>query len=65
MHPTPPTPLHPHPHPPSCPPPVQDNLESQTYETFEKDATKYNTYEEAVYRALLDRWVVQLRSCTH
>lgn len=35
--------------------PLQDNLESQTYETFERDATKYATYEEAVYRALLDR----------
>jgi hypothetical protein len=34
---------------------VQDNLESQTYETFEKDDIKYVTYEEAVYRALLDR----------
>jgi hypothetical protein len=33
----------------------QDNLESQTYETFEKDDIKYVTYEEAVYRALLDR----------
>lgn len=35
--------------------PLQDNLESQTYEVFERDATKYSTYEEAVYRALLDR----------
>ncbi|KFM28183.1 Protein arginine N-methyltransferase 1.5 [Auxenochlorella protothecoides] len=35
--------------------PLQDNLESQTYEVFERDATKYNTYEEAVYCALLDR----------
>ncbi|PRW56786.1 arginine N-methyltransferase [Chlorella sorokiniana] len=35
--------------------PLQDNLESQTYETFERDATKYTTYEEAVYRCLLDR----------
>lgn len=33
----------------------QDNLESSTYETFEKDVTKYKQYEEAVYRALLDR----------
>ncbi|GAB4821351.1 hypothetical protein N2152v2_008397 [Parachlorella kessleri] len=40
----------------SCPlQPLQDNLESATYETFERDATKYSTYEEAVYRALLDR----------
>lgn len=35
--------------------PLQDNLESATYETFERDAIKYITYEEAVYRALLDR----------
>ena len=35
--------------------PLQDDLESQTYETFEKDVTKYTTYEEAVRRALLDR----------
>ncbi|KAL4443757.1 hypothetical protein ABPG75_011494 [Micractinium tetrahymenae] len=35
--------------------PLQDNLESQTYETFERDSTKYTTYEEAVYRCLLDR----------
>jgi hypothetical protein len=35
--------------------PLQDNLESQTYETFERDDTKYTTYEQAVYRCLLDR----------
>ncbi|KAI8473882.1 MAG: PRMT5 arginine-N-methyltransferase-domain-containing protein [Monoraphidium minutum] len=35
--------------------PLMDNLESQTYETFEKDITKYATYQEAVRRALLDR----------
>lgn len=35
--------------------PLQDNLESQTYETFENDATKYKVYGEAVRRALLDR----------
>lgn len=33
---------------------LQDNLESQTYEVFEKDTTKYVQYEEAVYRALRD-----------
>ena len=50
------------PHPPLLRPilqsplqPLQDNLESQTYETFERDGTKYSTYEEAVYRCLLDR----------
>eukprot|EP00873_Tetraselmis_striata_P028240 jgi/Tetstr1/448504/TSEL_035770.t1 len=35
--------------------PLQDNLESQTYETFERDTVKYTTYQEAVYKALLDR----------
>jgi type II protein arginine methyltransferase len=35
--------------------PLMDNLESATYETFEKDPIKYQQYEEAVYRALLDR----------
>ncbi|XP_024401652.1 protein arginine N-methyltransferase 5 isoform X2 [Physcomitrium patens] len=35
--------------------PLMDNLESQTYETFEKDATKYNQYQKAVYAALVDR----------
>ena len=36
-------------------PPYQDNLESSTYEVFERDVTKYTQYEEAVYRALMDR----------
>ncbi|CAM0135156.1 unnamed protein product [Umbelopsis sp. WA50703] len=35
--------------------PLMDNLESATYETFEKDPIKYQQYEEAVYRALIDR----------
>ncbi len=35
--------------------PLQDNLEMQTYETFEKDLQKYTQYEEAVLAALLDR----------
>ena len=35
--------------------PLQDNLESQTYETFERDTKKYTAYEEAVVAALLDR----------
>ncbi|PNH09519.1 Protein arginine N-methyltransferase 5 [Tetrabaena socialis] len=33
----------------------QDNLESQTYETFEKDTQKYDLYGEAVFRALCER----------
>lgn len=35
--------------------PLMDNLEGETYEGFEKDPVKYRLYEEAVYRALLDR----------
>jgi protein arginine N-methyltransferase 5 len=32
-----------------------DNLESSTYEVFERDPVKYAQYEKAVYQALLDR----------
>jgi len=35
--------------------PLMDNLESQTYETFERDPIKYREYERAVYLALLER----------
>ena len=35
--------------------PLQDNLELQTYETFERDAPKYTAYEQAIHDALLDR----------
>lgn len=35
--------------------PLMDNLESATYETFEKDASKYIQYEEAVLACLKDR----------
>ncbi|KAF8340642.1 PRMT5 arginine-N-methyltransferase-domain-containing protein [Cantharellus anzutake] len=35
--------------------PLMDNLQSFTYETFEKDPVKYRQYEEAVYQALIDR----------
>ncbi|ACO69780.1 protein arginine methyltransferase [Micromonas commoda] len=35
--------------------PLMDNLESATYETFEKDASKYTCYEEAVLACLRDR----------
>ena len=34
--------------------PLQDNLESQTYETFERDAIKYDVYQEAIRTALLE-----------
>eukprot|EP01117_Protostelium_nocturnum_P013830 TRINITY_DN5206_c0_g1_i2.p1 TRINITY_DN5206_c0_g1~~TRINITY_DN5206_c0_g1_i2.p1 ORF type:complete len:626 (+),score=226.31 TRINITY_DN5206_c0_g1_i2:52-1929(+) len=34
--------------------PLMDNLESQTYETFERDPIKYRLYEDAVYQALVD-----------
>jgi protein arginine N-methyltransferase 5 len=32
-----------------------DNLESQTYEVFEKDPVKYSEYQRAIYTAMLDR----------
>jgi len=35
--------------------PLQDNLESPTYEIFERDTPKYQAYEQALYRALLDQ----------
>nr|CAD7587186.1 unnamed protein product [Timema genevievae] len=35
--------------------PLMDNLETHTYEVFEKDPTKYNEYERAIYCALVDR----------
>ncbi|KZW02744.1 Skb1 methyltransferase [Exidia glandulosa HHB12029] len=35
--------------------PLMDNLQSMTYEVFEKDPVKYYQYEEAVFRALSDR----------
>ena len=34
--------------------PLMDNLESQTYETFERDPVKYDRYEAAIARALTD-----------
>eukprot|EP00605_Chrysophyceae_sp_TOSAG23-4_P002736 GSChrysophyteH1.ASY1.ANO1.3015.1 assembled CDS len=35
--------------------PLMDNLESATYDTFEKDPFKYSEYEEALYQALEHR----------
>jgi len=35
--------------------PLQDNLESQTYETFEKDPVKYVEYERAILACINDR----------
>ncbi|KAF8962758.1 shk1 kinase-binding protein 1 [Flammula alnicola] len=35
--------------------PLMDNLPSITYQTFEQDPVKYAQYEEAMYRAFLDR----------
>lgn len=35
--------------------PLMDNLPSITYQTFEQDPVKYTQYEEAMYRAFLDR----------
>lgn len=34
--------------------PLADNLESVTYEVFEKDPVKYDQYEAAIYAALVD-----------
>ena len=34
--------------------PLADNMDNVVYETFETDRTKYDLYEEAIYRALLD-----------
>ena len=34
--------------------PLADNLESMTYEVFEKDPVKYDLYEKAIERALID-----------
>ncbi|KAJ3201183.1 Protein arginine N-methyltransferase 5 [Entophlyctis luteolus] len=41
--------------------PLMDNLDSATYEVFEKDPVKYNMYENAIAAALKDR-VTLLRS---
>ncbi|KAL9259330.1 arginine N-methyltransferase 1.5-like protein [Drosera capensis] len=35
--------------------PLMDNLEAQTYETFEKDTVKYVQYKRAIAKVLLDR----------
>lgn len=35
--------------------PLMDNLESQTYEVFEKDPVKYTEYQRAMYLAILDK----------
>ncbi|CAN6540197.1 unnamed protein product [Malus baccata var. baccata] len=35
--------------------PLMDNLEAQTYETFEKDTMKYIQYQRAICKALQDR----------
>ncbi|XP_002130195.2 protein arginine N-methyltransferase 5 [Ciona intestinalis] len=40
--------------------PLMDNLESATYEVFEKDPVKYRCYEEAIFRCLADKATVCL-----
>ncbi|KAK1867499.1 hypothetical protein I4F81_010006 [Pyropia yezoensis] len=42
--------------------PLADNLESATYEVFERDPVKYERYEEAVRQALLHRTSMALAS---
>lgn len=43
--------------------PLMDNLESMTYEIFEKDPVKYTQYKEAIYFALLDRVKEEEKDC--
>jgi type II protein arginine methyltransferase len=45
--------------------PLMDNLEGQTYETFERDATKYIQYERAVASALEEYRTNCLRNAEH
>lgn len=35
--------------------PLMDNLESHTYEVFEKDPVKYTEYQNAMLKAIIDR----------
>ncbi|KAK3907651.1 Protein arginine N-methyltransferase 5 [Frankliniella fusca] len=35
--------------------PLMDNLESHTYEVFEKDPVKYTEYQQAMFKAITDR----------
>lgn len=35
--------------------PLMDNLESQTYEVFERDPIKYSQYEKAIKEAIRDK----------
>ncbi|XP_040572050.1 protein arginine N-methyltransferase 5 [Lepeophtheirus salmonis] len=35
--------------------PLSDNLESATYEVFEKDPVKYREYEKAIFKAIVDK----------
>ncbi|KAL6011743.1 Protein arginine N-methyltransferase 5 [Asimina triloba] len=44
--------------------PLMDNLEAQTYETFEKDTVKYYQYQRAVLKALVDRVPDEMASIT-
>jgi type II protein arginine methyltransferase len=45
--------------------PLMDNLESQTYEAFEKDPVKYKQYELAITAALLDTPPDKVYTYTH
>lgn len=36
--------------------PLSDNLDSYTYNVFEKDPVKYDYYQKAVYQALQSRY---------
>ncbi len=44
--------------------PLTDNLESVTYEVFEKDPVKYDWYERAIQQALED-WMAEAKPSSH
>ncbi|KAI9722059.1 MAG: hypothetical protein M1812_002019 [Candelaria pacifica] len=44
--------------------PLTDNLESVTYEVFEKDPVKYDWYERAIQQALED-WIAEAKPFSH
>ena len=44
--------------------PLSDNLESQTYETFERDPVKYARYEEATRRCLVQQGFAEQGAAT-
>uniref|UniRef100_A0A7S0DME2 Protein arginine N-methyltransferase n=1 Tax=Amorphochlora amoebiformis TaxID=1561963 RepID=A0A7S0DME2_9EUKA len=43
--------------------PLMDNLQSQTYEVFEKDPVKYSQYQKAIYTALTTKYKDEKSVC--